>query len=177
VSSVNRGSRRKTKGGRSLKRIGLFPVFVLVLYGILYAVAPNTALMALRASANISLTIFVPLVLVFAVMFVLNLLVRPAQIAGLFGRSAGMKGIMLSIGAGIISMGPIFAWYPLMKKTREEGAGEGPIAVFLYNRAIKPFLLPVMITYFGWAFVVIVTILTILGSIALGYSMNSISRD
>ena len=152
-------------------------MFVLVVYGILYAVSPNTALMALRASAKILLIICAPLGLVFAVMFLLNLLVRPAQIAGLFGKGAGMKGILLSIAAGIISMGPIFAWYPLMKKLREEGASQGPIAVFLYNRAVKPFLLPVMIAYFGWAYVVIVTMLTILGSIVLGYSMSIISRD
>ena len=152
-------------------------MFVLVVYGILYAVSPNTALMALRASVNISLIICVPLALVFVVMLLLNLLVRPAQIAGLFGKGAGMKGMLLSIAAGIISMGPIFAWYPLMKKLREEGASQGPIAVFLYNRAVKPFLLPVMIAYFGWAYVVIVTMLTILGSIVLGYSMSIISRD
>jgi uncharacterized membrane protein YraQ (UPF0718 family) len=177
VSSVSRGNVRETEGGRSLKRIGLFLIFVLALYAMLYGIAPDKALMALRVSASISLTLCMPLALVFVVMFVLNLLVRPVQIAGLFGRSAGMKGIILSIGAGIISMGPIFAWYLLMKKLREEGAGEGPIAVFLYNRAVKPFLLPVMITYFGWAYVVILTTLTILGSIALGYSMNMISRD
>jgi uncharacterized membrane protein YraQ (UPF0718 family) len=174
---VSKGSSRETKGGGPLKRIGLFPVFVLAVYGILSAVSPNTALIALRASVNISLTICVPLALVFVVMFVLNLLVRPAQIAGLFGKGAGMKGMLLSIAAGIISMGPIFAWYPLMKKLREEGVGQGPIAVFLYNRAVKPFLLPVMIASFGWAYVVIVTMLTILGSIALGYSMSIISPD
>ena len=177
MSCVNRGSGRETKGGRPLKRIGLFPIFVLLFYGILYAAAPNTALIALRASVKISVTIGVPLALVFAVMFFLNLLVSPPQIAGLFGKGAGGKGMLLSIAAGIISMGPIFAWYPLMKKMREEGAGEGPIAVFLYNRAVKPFILPVMIAYFGWAYVVIVTVLTILGSLALGYSMTIISRD
>jgi len=165
------------KGGRSLKRIGLFPVFVLVLYVILYAVAPHSAWTALKNSLKIFVAIGVPLALVFVVMLLLNLLVRPAQIAGLFGKSAGIKGMLLSIAAGIISMGPIFAWYPLMKKVREEGAGEGPISIFLYNRAVKPFLLPVMIAYFGWAYVAIVTILTILGSIVLGYSMNSISHD
>jgi uncharacterized membrane protein YraQ (UPF0718 family) len=177
VSSVSRGSGREAKGGRSFKRVVLFPALVLLFYGILYAAAPSAASAALRTSATIAVTICMPLALVFVVMLVLNLLVRPARIAGLFGKSAGMRGILLSIAAGIISMGPIFAWYPLMKKMREEGAGEGPIAVFLYNRAVKPFLLPVMIAYFGWAYVVIVTMLTILGSIALGYSLSIISRD
>jgi uncharacterized membrane protein YraQ (UPF0718 family) len=171
---VNTRSTRETKGG---KRTLLFPALVLAAYGILYALAPDTALTALKASAKISRVLCVPLALVFVVMFLLNLLVRPAQIAGLFGKGSGKKGILVSIGAGIISTGPIFAWYPLMKKMREEGAGEGPIAIFLYNRAVKPFLLPVMIAYFGWIYVVIVTILTILGSIVLGYAMNAIARS
>jgi len=177
MNSVNRENGRETKAGISLKGIILFSIFVLAAYGILYFFAPETALKALKASAKISLSLCLPLSLVFSVMFLLNLFVRPAHIAGVFSREAGMKGMLLSAAAGIISMGPIFAWYPLMKKLREEGAGEGPIAVFLYNRAIKPFLLPVMIAYFGWAYVAIVTILTILGSIVLGYFMSSISRD
>jgi len=174
---MSRGIGQETKGRRSFKPIGLFLASVAVLYGTMYAFAPDTALVALKASAKISLALCLPLALVFSVMFLLNLFVRPAQIARVFSRNAGLKGMLLSAAAGIISMGPIFAWYPLMKKMKEEGAGEGPIAVFLYNRAVKPFLLPVMIAYFGWAYVAIVTILTILGSIVLGYSMSVISRD
>lgn len=167
---------RGTKGGKRRTHSLLFPALILAAYGILYAVAPDTALTALNSSAKIARMLWVPLSLVFLVMFVLNLFVRPSQIAGLFGRGSGIKGILVAIAAGIISTGPIFAWYPLMKKMREEGAGEGPIAIFLYNRAVKPFLLPVMIAYFGWVYVLTITILTILGSIVLGYSMNSVSR-
>jgi len=171
---MKKSSTRETKAGKRRKRTFLFPVLVLTAYGILYAVAPDPALRALQASAKISLTLCVPLALVFLVMFVLNLLVKPARIADLFGRDAGIKGVFLSIAAGIISTGPIFAWYPLMKNIREEGASEGPIAIFLYNRAIKPFLLPVMIAYFGWFYVLVLTILTVLGSLALGYTMNGL---
>jgi len=66
---------------------------------------------------------------------------------------------------------------PLLKKLREEGAGNAPIAIFLYNRAVKPFLLPVMIAYFGWAYVVILTALTVLVSMAFGYSMSAIMGE
>lgn len=69
-------------------------------------------------------------------------------------------------------MGPIYAWYPLLKELREKGAGLFPIAVFLYCRAVKPFLLPIMISYFGWQYVIILTVLTVLGSIAIGYFLS-----
>ena len=128
--------------------------------------------MAMRTSGNLLLTVSLPLALVFVIMFALNLFVKPAQIVGLFGKGLRIKGIVLSIVAGIISMGPIYAWYPLLKNLREEGAGTGPIAIFLYSRAVKPFLLPVMIAYFGWMYVVILTLLTVFASIATGWFMS-----
>jgi len=60
---------------------------------------------------------------------------------------------------------------------REKGAGASPIAVFLYSRAVKPFLLPIMIAYFGWQYVVVLTALTVLGAVALGYSVGLLVKD
>jgi len=176
VSSVNRGSVKKLKGKKDSARILTFPVCVLVCYGILCAIEPHKALMAMRTSGNLLLYIALPLVLVFVIMLALNLFVKPAQIVGLFGKGANIKGIALSVVAGIISMGPIYAWYPLLKNLREEGAGTGPIAIFLYSRAVKPFLLPVMIAYFGWVYVVILTLLTVFTSIATGCFMSVLMK-
>ena len=39
----------------------------------------------------------------------------------------------------------------------------------MYNRAVKPFLLPVIIAYFGWIYVGILTVLTVLASVVNGY--------
>ena len=155
----------------------LFPAVILGLYGILFAVMPDRASLALKSSGNIFLNMLIPLCLVFGLMILLNLFLKPAQIVRFLGKGAGIKGILLPAAAGIISTGPIYAWYPLLKDLREKGAGNSPIAIFLYNRAVKPFLLPVMIGYFGWAYVVILTILTILASVAIGYSMNILVKE
>jgi len=66
----------------------------------------------------------------------------------------------------------IYAWYPLLKDLKEKGAGESSIAIFLYNRAVKPFLLPVMVTYFGWLYVVTLITLTVLASVVVGFSVS-----
>jgi len=176
VSSVTRGSVKKLKGKKDSARILIFPVCVLVCYGILCAIDPHKALIAMRTSGNLLLTIFLPLVLVFVIMLALNLFVKPAQIVGLFGKGLRIKGIVLSLVAGIISMGPIYAWYPLLKNLKEEGAGNGPIAIFLYSRAVKPFLLPVMIAYFGWVYVGILTALTVFASIVIGCFMSVLMK-
>ena len=155
----------------------LFPIVILAAYGILFAVMPDRVSLALKSSGNIFLNMVIPLCLVLVLMILLNLFLRPAQITRFLGKGAGIKGILLPAAAGIISMGPIYAWYPLLKDLRGKGAGNSPIAIFLYNRAVKPFLLPVMIGYFGWAYVVILTILTILASVAIGYSMNILVKE
>ena len=155
----------------------IFPVCVLVCYGILYAIDPNKALMALKISCNLLLYIALPLALVFVIMLMLNLFVKPAQIVRLFGKGLSIRGVALSVVTGIISTGPIYAWYPLLKNLREKGAGTGPIAIFLYSRAVKPFLLPVMIAYFGWVYVVILTVLTVFASIAIGYFMSVFMKE
>jgi len=150
-------------------RMLLFPALVLVAYGILFAIMPEKASMGLKSSGNIIVNMLVPLSLVFILMLVLNLFLKPAQIVKFFGRGAGIKGVILSAAAGIISTGPIYAWYPLLKDLREKGAANSFLAIFLGNRAVKPFLLPIMISYFGWIYVLILTVFTVLGSIVVGY--------
>ena len=174
---MNTGGSRKSRSARPVTRVFLFPAAMLVVYGILLAIMPDKASLALKSSGNIFLNMLLPLSLVFVLMLLLNLFLKPAQIARFLGRGAGIKGILLSVAAGIISTGPIYAWYPLLKELRVKGAGNSPIAIFLYNRAVKPFLLPVMIAYFGWEYVLILTVLTVLGSIAIGYSLNALMKE
>jgi len=155
----------------------VFPAVVLIIYGILYALMPEKALAALRSSGRIFLTIIFPLGLIFILMLVVNLFLKPRHIAGFLAKGAGIKGVLLSTTAGIISAGPIFVWYPLLKGLREKGAGNSLIAIFLNARAIKPFLLPVMISYFGWRYVIILTIFTVFGSIGVGYCVDALVKE
>jgi len=92
-------------------------------------------------------------------------------------KKSGIKGLMLSSAAGIISMGPVYAWYPLLKELREKGAAHSLTAIFINSRAIKPFLLPVMISYFGLGYAIVLTLITMTGTIVAGYITGAITRD
>ena len=153
-------------------RVFLFPIGILVIYAILFVVYPDKAGQAIKSSGNVFLSMLIPLCLVFFIMLLINLFLKPAAVAKFLGKGAGIKSIALSAAAGIISTGPIYAWYPLLKDLREKGAGESSIAIFLYNRAVKPFLLPVMIGYFGWIYVVILTIIVVVASVIVGFSVS-----
>ncbi len=172
----NNGS-TKSKNTRLITPVILFPVAMVIIYGILFVVMPDKVSVALRSSGNIFLNMLIPLCSVFVIMLILNLFLKPAQIVRFFGKGAGIKGVLLSVVAGIISTGPIYVWYPLLRDLRMKGAGSSPIAIFLYNRAVKPFLLPVIIGYFGWEYVVILTVCMVLGSLVIGYALNTLTGD
>ncbi len=161
----------------NVSRWWIFPIVILVIYGLLFLCSPSDASQALRSSGNVLRTLVWPMLLVFMMIMALNLFVKPSQINRFFGRNAGVKGYILSATSGIISTGPIYAWYPLLQDLRARGAADSLIAVFLFNRAVKPFLLPVMIGYFGWKYVVILTILMVLGSFAVGYCMTILMKE
>ena len=75
---------------------------------------------------------------------------------------------------GVLSHGPIYTWYPLLRELRKQGMKIGLMAVFLYSRAIKIPLLPLLVYYFGIAFVIILTGYMIIASIAEGQIVEMI---
>lgn len=104
--------------------MALFPITILAVYGILFVTIPDKALLAAKSSGNIFLNMLIPLSLVFVLMLLINLFLKPARVAKFLGKGSGVKGITLSAAASIISTGPIYAWYPLLKDLREKGAGD-----------------------------------------------------
>jgi uncharacterized membrane protein YraQ (UPF0718 family) len=60
---------------------------------------------------------------------------------------------------------------------REKGAKKSLIVIFLGNRAVKPLLLPIMISYFGGLYVVVLTLFTIAGSLVVGYLVNILIKE
>lgn len=92
------------------------------------------------------------------------------------GKEKGVKGWLIAIGGGILSTGSIYMWYPLLKDLKEKGVRYGFISVFLYNRAIKIPLIPIIITYFGVKFVVVLTLVMVFVSIIQGLIIEKIIR-
>jgi uncharacterized membrane protein YraQ (UPF0718 family) len=151
----------------------LFPSSVLLLYLLLWTVAPEKTWLAMRNSLGILYHVLPSLCLVFLIMAGLNLFLKPPHFSNMLKKGAAIRRTVLAVVAGIVSTGPVYAWYPMLKDLRERGADQSLIAVFLVNRAIKPFLLPVMISIFGWAYVLILTLLTVAGSLFVGFVVGA----
>lgn len=117
---------------------------------------------------NILLRVLPILPLIFGLIFVSDLFLKPEKTKKYLGSESGLRGYLISVFGGIISTGPIYMWYPLLKDLKEKGMRTSLVAVFLYNRAIKIPLLPMMVLYFGWSFVILLTILMIIFSLING---------
>jgi uncharacterized membrane protein YraQ (UPF0718 family) len=145
-----------------------FPLAVLGLYIVLWCVAPEKTIVAVQGSMSIFSHVLLPICLVFLLMIGLNLILKPTNVVRFLGKGTPVKMEMFAAVAGILSAGPIYAWYPILKDLREKGAKHSLLAVFLVNRAVKPFLLPVMISIFGWVYVALLTMFIMAGSLFVG---------
>ena len=155
----------------------VFPLLVCLAYGVLWIWDPAKGLGVCKSSLQMLKTVIGPLCLVFVIMTFMNKLVRSEKVAGLVGRGAGYKGPVLSILGGVISMGPIMAWFPLLKGIKEKGGSQANLATFLGARAVKPILLPVMISYFGWIFSLLLTVLTLISSLVMGWGVGIMTNS
>ena len=138
---------------------------VAFLYFLIFLFRPENLQKSPKASGNMLIHILPALLLIILLMETINYLVRPKTVSRYVGKGSGVKGWLLAICTGILSHGPIYAWYALLRNLRDQGMKSSLIAVFLYNRAIKIPLLPLIIYYFGIPFVAILTGYMIIASI------------
>jgi uncharacterized membrane protein YraQ (UPF0718 family) len=159
-----------------IKTSGNLKLFILVIAIYLIFAVVNTQLILDSLNTFISLVISILpiLVIVFLLMFISNLFLSSKRITKLLGSESGIKGYIFSVIFGILSAGPIYMWYPLLSDLKDKGVKNSLIVVFLYNRAVKIPLLPMMIYYFGSLFVLILTIYMIIFSIINGLIIDKL---
>ncbi len=115
--------------------------------------------------------------LVFVLMALTNYFVNHKTLVKYMGKKSGVRGWTIAIVAGIISTGPIYMWYPLLSELEKQGVRKGLIAAFLYNRAIKIPLLPMIILYFGLVYTLILAVVMIFVSIFQGLVIEKLVRQ
>ena len=132
----------------------LFFACVVALYILLFSLDPVTAAKALSSFSTPVRRVLPILAVVFGLVFVFQLVGHPAWIERYVGVKSGVLGWLVAIGTGILSIGPVYPWYVLLGEMQRKGMRRSLIAVFLYSRAIKPPLVPLMLHYFGTVFTV-----------------------
>lgn len=144
------------------------PILVVLIYGAVLLFNPDKAMPILTAFVKVLKQIAPNLLIVYAILVLTNMYVNNKKIRKHMGDDAGYKGWMISIIAGIISMGSIYVWYPLLKDLKDKGVKDKFIATFLYNRGIKLQWLPILLLYFGWVYSITLVIVMIVVSVFQG---------
>ncbi len=153
-----------------------FLIIVLVLYIILLLSDTNHALPALQKSGSILLSLIPLFLLIITLTALINYFLKPKQIIKNFGKDSGTKGILYALIGGIISHGPMYAWYGMMQELRSHGLKDGLIATFMYARAVKLPLLPFMVDLFGMLFTIVMTLYILIAAVLQGKVIDTIMK-
>ncbi|HHE37963.1 MAG TPA: permease [Candidatus Cloacimonetes bacterium] len=149
-----------------------FLITVLFVYLLLFFVAPQGFYQSVKISGRIFSSVILILVAVVVLTAIINYFLNPKKITKQLSKNAGLKGWLIATTGGIISHGPPYVWYSLISELQKKGMSKGLSAVFLYTRAIKIPLLPMMIVFFGWNLTIILNLLIIISSLLIWKIMN-----
>ena len=126
-------------------------------------------------------TILYKIIPIFALVIVLTALInyflKPKQVMKYFGKDSGKKGLIYALIGGVLSHGPMYAWYPMLDDMRKHGLKYGLIANFMYARAVKLPLLPFMIGLFGLTFTVIVNVYILIFAVIQGKVIDFLMKN
>lgn len=103
-------------------------------------------------------------VLVFVFMYLFNIFITEKLIKKHLQRKIGFKQYLIVALVGILSTGPIYLWFAHLSRMKGQGMDNGLVSLFLYNRAIKLPLIPLMVEYFSLQITLIITLLIFLFS-------------
>lgn len=152
-------------------------IFVLIVYVILFFYSTPLALASLQKSATVLAEILPIFAFVILFTAIINYLLRPQKIVKYLGKESGIRGWFWSLLGGVISHGPVYAWFPMLEDLRKHGMRDALLVVFIYARAIKLPLLPIMIDYFGWRFTLLLSVYILVGSIIQGKLLEAMERN
>jgi len=173
----NNSKNNKRKGNKETTRVGIiFSSIVIILYIFLSFFMPELIQQSFKISVNLLLKLIPIFLLIIVLMGVTNYYVNLKTISKYIGKESGISGWALAITGGILSHGSIYAWYPFLKDLRAQGMKSGLVAVFLYNRAVKIPLLPLMVYYFSKSFVIVLLVVMVLASIIEGLLIEVIEK-
>lgn len=140
----------------------LFLALVVISYGLVGLVKPEATTQAVNFFLHAMRQVLPVLGLVFVLLFIANLLLEPRWIKRYLGAGAGPKGWLAATIGGILSIGPIYVWYAVLSELQSKGMRAALIATFLFSRAVKLPLLPLMIHYFGIAYTMVLCMYLVL---------------
>jgi hypothetical protein len=144
---------------KNISGVWKFLIAVIAVLALIAIISPPLVQESLLTSLSIFKKMLSSLVLAFIFMFVFNIFVTDKVVKKHLKKDIGIKQCLIVAIIGVLSTGPIYMWYAYLSELKDEGVDQGLISIFLYNRAVKLPLLPIMIDYFSLKVTIIITVL------------------
>ena len=153
-----------------------FLIVVILCFAALLIFDTQNALASLQKSGTTLFKLIPIFMLVIILTALINYFLKPKQIMKHFGKDSGAIGVTYAMFGGIISHGPMYAWYGMLQDMRSHGLKDGLIAVFMYARAVKLPLLPFMIDMFGLLFTIVMTFYILIAAVLQGKVIDVLGK-
>ncbi len=171
----------KTKTGQKQQKAKLNGRYLLLLvtiaYAVLYYLYPDKTLQALSKSLSTLLHLVPVFLLVIVLMGIFMAYMNAKKLSKLLGKQSGLKGWIIALFGGILSHGSSYIWYQMLVDLRAQNVKDSLIVSFLYTRAIKLPLLPLMVIYFGYVFTIVLMCYIVLGALIQGLIVEKLSEN
>lgn len=167
------------EGDRKKRRRGgwWFLALVLAAYLVLGVTDASRAVEALQFFTRVLGQVLPALGLVWLLLFLADLLLDKKRVRQHLGKESGLRGWIGALLAGVFAVGPIYGWYAVLAELRQKGMRDALIAAFLYNRALKLPLLPLLVHYFGLAYTLMLSLLLLLFSVITGLLIEKLTAE
>lgn len=153
-----------------------FLIFVIALYAMLLVFDFANSVSGLQKFLTILWSLFPLFLFIIILTAMINYFLKPKEIIKYFGENSGKRGLFYALAGGILSHGPMYAWYGMLDDMRKHGLKDGLIATFIYARAVKLPLLPFMIDIFGIVFTVVINIYILIFAILQGKLIDMLMK-
>ncbi|MCK5449639.1 hypothetical protein KAI32_02140 [Candidatus Pacearchaeota archaeon] len=120
---------------------------------------------------DLLLKIIPAFVLVFILITISNYFITPERVTK-FSTKKGILKWLLMVLAGVLSVGPLFVWYPLLAKLKNHGLNPGLVATYIYSKAIVISFFPLLIFYFSLKYIIVLYCVLAIASIIQGILIN-----
>lgn len=153
-----------------------FLFFVIIIHILIFLFDRQNSSLSLEKSYEVLLKLLPIFLMIIVITTLINYFLKPKSIVKHFGKGSGIKAWIYTVLGGIVSHGPMYAWYPLLTQLRQNGLKDGLLATFMYTRSIKIPFIPIMIDYFGVLFTVVLFIYIIIGGVLQGIIIEALSK-
>lgn len=148
-----------------------FLLAMLILYLFLFFFNPELFFSSSKFFFDTIIKIIPILALVFLLMALVNYFITPQQILNFAGKK-GIKKWFLMVFAGVLSTGPPYLWFPLLRDLKQKGLDFGLITTYLYSRAVVIAFIPLIIFYFSLKFTIVLSLVILTAALIQGVLMS-----